>query len=101
GILLFWGTISEFFSNFPHYSVIKVDQIELTKIDETDMTFMQSTDTGDGIAVICSDLQIQEETKKILDKKNVTYNTIKQNIYTTYLVAYLRGTSSSEQEVLI
>ncbi len=61
----FWGTISEFFSNFPHYSVIKVDQIELTKIDETDMTFMQSTDTGDGIAVICSDLQIQEETKKI------------------------------------
>ncbi|HAC2553418.1 TPA_asm: ABC transporter ATP-binding protein, partial [Listeria monocytogenes] len=40
-------------------------------------------------------------TKKILDKKNVTYNTIKQNIYTTYLVAYLRGTSSSEQEVLI
>lgn len=101
GKLLFWGTISDFFYSFPHYSVIKIDQIELTKIDDSDMTFMQNTDTGDGIAVICSDLQIQEETKKILDKKNVTYNTIKQNIYTTYLVAYLHGASSSELEVLI
>lgn len=92
GILLFWGTISEFFSNFPHYSVIKVDQIELTKIDETDMTFMQSTDTGDGIAVICSDLQIQEETKKILDKKkrHIQHNKTKY-IYNLFSCIFARN----------
>ncbi|MBC1743469.1 ATP-binding cassette domain-containing protein [Listeria welshimeri] len=98
GRSIFYGEIQEFFSGFPHYSVIKIDQSELAKLDETDMISMQSTETGDGKAMICSNLQIQEEIKKTLDAKNIIYNTIKQNIYTTYLVAYLTIASSNEKE---
>lgn len=98
GSSIFYGKIAEFFSRFPHYSIIKIDQSELTKLNETDMIVMKSTETGDGKAVICSSLQIQEELKKTLDEKNIIYSTIKQNIYTTYLVAYLTVAMSNEME---
>lgn len=100
GKLIFVGESSEFFSKFPHYSAIKIEQSELAKLVEKNIVITKSTDTGDGKAVICSDLQAQEELKNALDSHNITYNTIKQNIYTTYLVAYMAKEINCEVEAL-
>jgi len=95
GRLLFFGDVPAFFAQFGHYSVVKVEYDELVKVDKQAMSNIQSTDTGDGEAFICDGLEMQKHIEAILNKDNVVYKIMKQNIYTTYSVANAGLTKST------
>ncbi|EOL43461.1 ATP-binding cassette domain-containing protein [Enterococcus caccae] len=99
GKLIFYGSITEYFAMFIHYSVVRVDYSELAKLDNVEMEKIPQTDTGDGAAFICHNQELQSNVESILGEKNATYNVIKQNIYTTYLVAFAM-TEKSAQSIL-
>lgn len=88
GKLVFFGSIVDFFSKFNHYSVVKVDHNEFAKLNEECIEAIHHTDTGDGEAFICPSRARQAAVENILEKNSMRYTVIKQNIYTTYLVAY-------------
>lgn len=96
GSLLYFGEVSDFFCMYPHYSVLKVDYRELEKMSEFDLTSYISIDTGDGQIVVCVDYKKQEILVNAFSELNVTFSIIKQNIYTTYLVACLQGGSGKK-----
>lgn len=96
GSLLYFGEVSDFFCMYPHYSALKVDCRELEKMDEFDLTSYMSLDTGDGKIVVCVDDKKQEILVNSFSELNVTFSIIKQNIYTTYLVACFQGVSSEK-----
>ncbi|WP_207696646.1 ABC-2 type transport system ATP-binding protein [Enterococcus sp. DIV0212c] len=99
GKLIFYGSITEYFAMFVHHSVVRVDYSELAKLDNVEMGKIPQTDTGDGTAFICHNQELQSNVESILGEKNATYNVIKQNIYTTYLVAFAT-TEKSAQSIL-
>jgi len=89
GRLVFFGSIEAFFATFKHYTVVKVDEVELRGIAADSISLTRMTDTGDGVAFICDKREDQAAIEAKLKSHDMAYKVIKQNIYTTYLVADL------------
>ncbi|EMF0059272.1 ABC transporter ATP-binding protein [Enterococcus hirae] len=96
GQLIFFGSVVDFFSKFAHYSIVKIDYNECSKLKETAVKNVDYTDTGDGKAFICSNPDLQIDIEKIFEENNISYTVIKQSIYTTYLVAYSMTETTSK-----
>jgi len=99
GKLVFFGTVADFFAQFGHHSVLKLEYAEYSKLDETDLPQDTHSDTGDGRAFVCGTKQDQVRLETFFDKKNMTYKIIKQNMYTTYLVADTRMQMTDTKEI--
>lgn len=99
GKLIFFGTVKEFFSNYEHHSIIKVTYDELEKLQKITIKNTHHTDTGDGKAFICLNADSQLELEQIFEKNKTNYTVIKQNIHTTYLVAYALLERAKEEKV--
>lgn len=93
GKSLYFGGISEFFSTYPHESAIKVDYKEWDKMNGADLRSYLTIDTGDGKIVVCLDVNNERILADSFAELNVIFSVIKQNIYTTYLLACFRGAS--------
>ncbi|EOT25573.1 ATP-binding cassette domain-containing protein [Enterococcus faecium] len=96
GQLVFFGSVVDFFSKFAHYSIVKIDYNEFSQLKETTIKNVDYADTGDGEAFICSSPDIQINIEKIFEENSINYTVIKQNIYTTYLVAYSMTETTSK-----
>lgn len=82
------GVDFRFFYKFAHYSIVKIEYTDLNQIKIDDIV---TTDTGDGVVLFCDCLEYQITRENELRKNNVSFKTIKQNIYTTYLKANLNS----------
>ncbi|WP_236671764.1 ATP-binding cassette domain-containing protein [Enterococcus sp. BWB1-3] len=96
GQLIFFGSVVDFFSKFAHYSIVKIDYNEFSKLKETTIKSVDHTDTGDGEAFICSSPDLQIDIEKTFEENSISYTVIKQSIYTTYLVAYSMTETTSK-----
>ncbi|MCB5955059.1 ATP-binding cassette domain-containing protein [Enterococcus sp. CWB-B31] len=96
GQLIFFGSVVDFFSKFAHYSIVKIDYNEFSKLNETTIKSVDHTDTGDGEAFICSSPDLQIDIEKTFEENSISYTVIKQSIYTTYLVAYSMTETTSK-----
>ncbi|MFL2079410.1 ATP-binding cassette domain-containing protein [Marinilactibacillus psychrotolerans] len=97
GKLIFFGSNEDFFAKFKHYSVVKVEYNQLENFNKSVMEDVQTADTGDGIAFICPSHDIQANIKETLNHNNVVYSVIKQNVYTSYLMAYATNEKSNHK----
>lgn len=93
GKSLFFGGILDFFSTYPHKSALKVDYKEWDKMNVVDLGSYMTIDTGDGKIVICLDGNNERILADSFTELNVIFSVIKQNIYTTYLLACFQGAS--------
>lgn len=96
GQLIFFGSVVDFFSKFTHYSIVKIDYNDFSKLKETTIKNVNHTDTGDGEAFICSSLELQIDMEKAFEESSINYTVIKQSIYTTYLVAFSMTETTSK-----